>query len=553
MKMRIFLTVSFVLGLVLLINPFSTYAVSPCTDSLGCVTIAPTDPVHIAYALVISGTNSSLGIDERNGVQIAIDNSGGKILGHDLKFDGVDSGCSSAGGLAAANTLTTDTSIVAVVGTSCSSEARAAMPVFSPAGFTMVSPSNTAPDLTEPGNPNSFPGYFRTSYNDKMQGIVAADYAYKQLGITRIATVDDGSPYSSLVRQYFVTEFTQLGGTITAQQAITSGQTSMSSVLTTIAASNPTLLYFPVFMPQGGYIINQAKTTPGLQSAYMMGADALFTPAIMSATGANIEGFLVTSPDFTQFTAEYFNNYLPAYIAKFGNPIGPFNAHAYDAFMLIKDAIQRVAIVYQDGTIQIGRQALRNALYATKNFQGLTGYLTCSATGDCGAVPIAVYQYHTGQFPSQPIWPLDNSTISPGSGGTVTSYQGDTTVQIPAGAITSTMVISYRLAYGNPPSGNMTSIGHGYDVTAVYSDTHQPVQIAPGQTYTVTVHYTEAESGSAIESTLALYWWDGSQWVKEPSSVVDTINNMVNATPNHFSIWNVLGNTNRLYLPLILK
>ena len=47
---------------------------------------------------------------------------------------------------------------------------------------------------------------------------------------------------------------------------------------------------------------------------------------------------------------------------------------------------------------------------------------------------------------------------------------------------------------------------------------------------------------SGIEQeTLALYYWDGTQWVKEPSSVVDVNANTVKAIPNHFSTWAVLG------------
>ena len=90
---------------------------APCADPLGCVEIAPTDPIHIAYALAISGDVSFLGIDERNGVEIAIDDVGGQILGHDILFDGVDSECSDTGGTAAGAALAADPSIVAVVGT----------------------------------------------------------------------------------------------------------------------------------------------------------------------------------------------------------------------------------------------------------------------------------------------------------------------------------------------------------------------------------------------------------------------------------------------------
>jgi hypothetical protein len=92
-----------------------------------------------------------------------------------------------------------------------------------------------------------------------------------------------------------------------------------------------------------------------------------------------------------------------------------------------------------------------------------------------------------------------------------------------------------------------------YDVTAVYSDTGQPAHLAPGQTYAVTVHYTDAEKGPAIEDTLALYAWDGSQWVKEPGSVVDPVAKTVTASPDHLSLWAVLGETRWVFLPLVLR
>ena len=516
------------------------------------MTIGTGASIHIAYALVTEGPNSSLGIDSRNGVEIAIDDSGGQILGHNIQFDGQNDGCSPEGGLAAGTALAADPSIVAVIGTSCTGAARTAMPLLSAAGFVMVSPSNTGPDLTEAGNPNNYPGYLRTSWSDKVQGATAAQFAWEYLGITTAATIRDGSGYADYLRQAFADEFTNLGGTITAQKIIDPGQTDMSAMLTSIAAGAPELLYFPVFMPAGGYIISQARHTAGLESAYLMGADSLYTLDVVTATGGDVEGFMATCPDFTKFGAAYTNTFLPAYRAKFGEPTSAFHAHAYDAFMLIKAAIQQVAVVDLDGTIQIGRQALRDAMYGTVNFAGLTGNLTCSATGDCADPHIAVYEYHTGQFPPEYIWSRISDTIGTG-GGSLTSYYGDTTIQIPAGAITDTIVITYTPAYGMPPGGNLTGIGHVFDATAVYSSTGQPAQIAFGHTYTVTVQYTDAEKGPAIENTLALYYWDGSQWVKESSSVVDNIANTVTATPDHFSLWAVLGETRRVYLPLIMR
>ncbi|KAF0107439.1 MAG: branched-chain amino acid transport system substrate-binding protein [Anaerolineaceae bacterium] len=403
MSKRLFVVLSlFVAAAMLLASCGGATSTYTCTDAIGCVTIAPGDPIHIVYALVVAGPNESLGIDSRNGIEIAISDTGGTILDHPVQFDGEDTGCSAEGGQAAGTKLAADPTIVAVIGTNCSSEARVAMPLFSAAGFVVVSPSNTAPDLTEAGNPNNYPGYLRTAHNDKVQGAVAAEFVYNELGLRKAATIHDGSLYAEKLQEVFATHFVELGGTITAQEAVDPAQTDMSSVLTSIAAGGPEIIYFPIFMPAGGFLIRQARNTPGLEAVKLMGADGLFSSDVMEGGGAEIEGFLVSSP-LTQ-GAEY-DAFVAKYQEMFGSaPISIFHAHAYDAYMMIKAAIEKVAIVQSDGTVIIPRQALRDAVYATANFDGLTGNLTCTPTGDCADPYIAVYEYHAGQYPPEVIW-----------------------------------------------------------------------------------------------------------------------------------------------------
>jgi branched-chain amino acid transport system substrate-binding protein len=372
-------------------------------DPLGCITIKAGEPIHIAYALVVAGPNQSLGVDARNGVEIAIDDLGGHILDHPIKFDGVDSGCSSDTGKAAASKLAADPTIVGVIGPSCSSETRLGMPILSKAGFAVISPSNSAPDLTAPGSPTNYRGYLRTAHNDIVQGAAAADYAYNVLGVRTAATLQDGSLYADQLQQIFAEDFKKLGGKITSQNAIIPGQTDMSALLAKIARGKPGLIYFPIFLPEGSYIILQAKTTPGLENVQLMGADGLFSPDIVTAAGNSIEGFQVSSPFISGAS---YDEFLKKYVDKFGTqPISIFHAHAYDAFMMLKAAIERVAVVDADGTLHIGRQALRDALYATKNFHGITGILSCSPTGDCANPVIGIYEYHAGQYPPTLIYP----------------------------------------------------------------------------------------------------------------------------------------------------
>jgi branched-chain amino acid transport system substrate-binding protein len=376
-----------------------------CTDPIGCVKIGPTDPIHIAYLLVVSGPNTALGTDSRNGVEIAIDDAGGKILGHDIKFDGEDGGCSADGGQAAGTKLASDPTIVAVIGTSCSSEARAAEPLLSAAGFVTISSSNTAPDLTDPTNPNHYPGYFRTAHNDIIQGAAAADFAYNFLKVTKAATIHDGSLYADKLQAVFAENFTKLGGTVTLQTSVTIGQTDMSSVLASIATGSPELIYFPIFLPEGAFLIQQAKTTPGLENTRLMGADGLYSPDVMNTAGDAVEGFMVSSP-LLQGAA--YDAFVAKYVAKFGEqPINIFHAHAYDAFNIVKSAIEKAAVQESDGTIYIPRQALRDAMATVKDFNGLTGVLTCNVDGDCANPVIGAYVYHAGVYPPELIWPTE--------------------------------------------------------------------------------------------------------------------------------------------------
>jgi branched-chain amino acid transport system substrate-binding protein len=381
----------------------------PCeTDEIGCVDIAAGDPIHIAYGMVIAGPNESLGIDSRNGVEIAIDDVGGEILGHPIQFDGQDTGCGAETGQAAGAALAADPTIVAVIGTSCSSEARVALPLLDDAGFVVISPSNTAPDLTEPGSENNYiPAYARTAHNDNLQGTVAAEFVFNELGFTRVATIHDGSLYADQLRQVFERRFTDLGGEVVAQEAVTIGQTDMSANLTAVAAGQPELIYFPIFMPEGAFIIRQAKQTPGLENVMLMGADGLFAPEVIEGAAEDVEGFLVSSP---ALAGEAYTEFLEKYEAMHGTgPISIFHAHAYDAFMIIKNAIEQVAVEGDDGSLRIPRQALREAVANTTNYEGLIGTLTCNETlelagtvvknpGDCGAAGVGVWQYHFGEF-----------------------------------------------------------------------------------------------------------------------------------------------------------
>jgi branched-chain amino acid transport system substrate-binding protein len=380
-----------------------------CEDPMGVIKIKKGDPIHIANWMVVAGPDASLGTDTKRGVEIAIDDVGGKVMGHPIKLSTQDTGCNAEGGQAAATKLASDPTIVAAVGSNCSSEARPGAPILWKAGIATVSPSNTAPYLTDPKRGPEYEGYLRTAHNDKVQGAVAAEFAIKKLGVKKAATIHDGSVYAEQLQGVFAETFKKMGGTITAQEAVAPTDTDMRPVLTKIATGKPEFIYYPIFIAAGGHITRQVKEVSGLEKAYLMGADGIFSPDFYKAAGDTAIGMYHSSPDFSAFAAGY-KDFLAKHQKKYGEkPLAPFHAHGYDAAMIIFAAIKKVGKVGPDGTLCIGRKALRDALYATKDFKGLTGNLTCNKFGDCADPRIAVYittadNVKKLEMPGTPYW-----------------------------------------------------------------------------------------------------------------------------------------------------
>lgn len=381
-----------------------------CMDEIGCVEIGPDDPITIGSMLTISGATSFLGEDSAGGIQIAVAQRDGMLLDHDIEVRSEDSLCSAEGGQTAAQNIAADEQVLGVIGTNCSSAGVAALPIISSAGMLMISPSNTAPSLTNDDTESGGtwqPGYYRTAHNDLFQGAVAAEFAYNELGLTKLATIHDGSPYAEGLQAVMADTFTELGGEVVFQGAVNVGDTDMSAILTEIAAAGPDIIYFPIFEPEGNFIAAQSADTPGLEDVTLMGADGLLSDSFPEATGDAAIDMYLSGP---YIAGEAYEEFLAAWDEEIGGvPPSGFHAHAYDATNMLLDAVEEVAQVGDDGTILVGRQALRDALSATADYPGLTGTLTCNATGDCAtgeALGIFILSQAEldGNWPPEVVW-----------------------------------------------------------------------------------------------------------------------------------------------------
>ncbi|MDP6491861.1 MAG: branched-chain amino acid ABC transporter substrate-binding protein, partial [Acidimicrobiales bacterium] len=263
------------------------------------VEVGPGEAIQIRSLNAISGDVAFLGIPNENGIRMAVADYG-QIGGHDVEVGtGLDDLCSADGGQAAAQTIVADEDVIGVIGTSCSGAATAAAPLISEAGMVMISGSNTSPaltsDLAGTAGANYHEGYYRTAHNDLYQGQAAANFALEVLGVSSAAAIHDGDPYTEGLARAFADAFEAGGGTLTGFTAVNKGDTDMVPVLTEVAAGSPELLFFPIFQPEGDFIIQQSPAVPGLEDTVMMAADGLLNSNYLAM--AETEGMYFSGPD----------------------------------------------------------------------------------------------------------------------------------------------------------------------------------------------------------------------------------------------------------------
>jgi branched-chain amino acid transport system substrate-binding protein len=383
------------------------------TVEFGCVEVGPDDPINIGAAQVVSGADATLGQDQVNAIELAIDyrdgtfdQTDGTLLDHPIQLTVEDELCSAEGGQAAATALAADPSIIGVLGTSCSSAALGVGDtILGDKGILLFSGSNTNPALTAEGTHNPF--YARTAHNDRIQGAIAAEYMLNEVGATTAATIADESPYTQGLVTAFEQNFEAGGGTITGSEQVNSEDTDFKAPLRSLAEANPDLLYFPIFVAACTLIIQQAAEI--MPDADRMVADGCLSSDTLKNARAAGDGVIASSPDISVFQTEdfYAGEFVPAYQEAFGTePLSVFHAHSYDAAMILMDAIEEVAIQNDDGSLSIPRQALRDAVFATNGYDGVTGTITCTELGDCATdVKIGIF--------IAPGWPVEGGTNDP--------------------------------------------------------------------------------------------------------------------------------------------
>ena len=139
-----------------------------------------------------------------------------------------------------------------------------------------------------------------------------------------------------------------------------------------------------------------------------------------------------------------------------------------------------------------------------------------------------------------------SAVIEPATGGSLSADNGDLTLDFPPGSVTSSTTITYTPnASPSNPVGNLIFANMACTLEATDAGGDPVTQFDPP--YTLTLRYQDSDwqdAGISDESTLNLYYWNGSQWgavLPCAGCSLDTVNNELIAVLGHFSEFGLMG------------
>jgi branched-chain amino acid transport system substrate-binding protein len=279
--------------------------------------------------------------------------------------------------------------VLALVGPNASRNAIPAAQVAESAKLPMISPWATAPKLTVDQRTHQPLKYvFRAAFTDDFQGVVAAKFALGEMKSKKPAVLYDvASEYNKGIAEVYKKTLADQGVPMAAFETYTSGDKDFTAQLTKIAASGADTLFLPNYYSEVPLQVKQAKQV-GCK-ARILGSDSWGNQELVKLCGPDCEGLFFTTHYAADTATPRAKTFIAAYQAAYGKVPDDVAALTYDSFGLLFQALQAAG--------KVDREAVRTALAAITQYDGVTGTMQFKGTGD----PIksaVVIQIKDGKF-----------------------------------------------------------------------------------------------------------------------------------------------------------
>jgi len=363
--------------------------------------------VTVGIDVPLTGADAEGAILIKNGAMMAVDdaNAKGGVAGYKINVMVLDDGTTSAGqydpaqSATNARKLVADPSVVANVGPEMSGSGKAMAAILSQGDLATITPSSTNPDITDPKFAAQFVPrgraiYFRTVTTDAFQGPNMANYFARTLNVKKVYILDDSGAYGVGMANAFEGQAKKNGMNVLGHDELDPKEADYTTILTKIKALQPDALYYAGVSLAGVKVAKQSYNI--LPDIIKGGGDGVYGAPMLKGSGfPAMEGWYAT------IAAPYIADnpdvqpWIKRYTEKYGQGPGAYSFTAYDAMLVILDAIKRVA----ESGKPVSRSAVRDAIQATE-LKTLQGVVSFDQYGDINSRIVSVFKAHyNAQYP----------------------------------------------------------------------------------------------------------------------------------------------------------
>jgi len=363
--------------------------------------------VHVPMNMPFTGGEAMGALLVKNGAAMAIDeiNAKGGVAGYTLQLILMNDGTASAGGYdpgqAATNArrMVEDPLALVALGPFNSGSGKAMSPILSSGGLAIITPTSTNPDITDPKfaqvyHPSGPAIYFRTVTTDAFQGPNMANYFAKVLKVPNVYVLDDSGAYGVGIADSFQAQATKIGMKVLGRDRLDPKASDYTPILTKMKSLGVQALYYGGDAPGGIKLVKQSyDILPGIVKG---GGDGMYESEILTGGGfPAADGWYATIAAPHLLDDAKAQAWVKKYASLYGSQPSDYCITAYDAVLVIEDAVKRVVASGKP----MSRATMRDAIQAAK-IMTMQGEISFDNNGDLTSRIISVFQIkHAAGFP----------------------------------------------------------------------------------------------------------------------------------------------------------
>ena len=368
-----------------------------------------TGTIKIVSSLPRTGSSKGQTDTIVNAFKMALDEAQSKVGGATVTYQDLDDATAAKGQWDAAqeaqnaNQALNDADVMVYIGTFNSGAAKVSIPILCKANLGMISPANTYPGLTkkvegavEANEPDVYyegckRNYTRVVPSDEIQGAAAANWS-KQLGATKVYVLDDTQLYGHGIAVVYAQTATKVGlQLVGGPEGIDDKASDYRALAQKVRQSGADMVFFGgITQANAGKLWQDLRATLG-NDVKLMGPDGIFEQAFIDAAGPAAEGTYVTfggvpPSKLTGAGQQWYQKYKQ----QFNSEPEAYAGYGYESMKVALDAINRAN--------KKDRAAVRDAIFATRNFSGALGTWSFTDTGDTTLTAMSGRQVKNGAF-----------------------------------------------------------------------------------------------------------------------------------------------------------